>query len=237
MLLFGCHGPGCLSFILGTQRYTLQQIQRIQQLQDIGFHWSISKHNHQQSMELFQQLQTFQEKYHSTKVPIVDSSRSSDGRNSGDNDSKSVKTKDIMDVPDLISPLGRWVKDQRHYYQQRTRTNSNTRVSSPMTDERIALLNEIGFEWSGKRITPYERWLNQYFKLYHHHHHHQQQNQQQTSMGSEDTADISHMPEPSSFWPSARNVSHDPSLQRVSRLGSIHPLCRSNTRRTPPVRR
>jgi bisphosphoglycerate-dependent phosphoglycerate mutase len=24
MLLFGCHGPGCLSFILGTQRYTLQ---------------------------------------------------------------------------------------------------------------------------------------------------------------------------------------------------------------------
>jgi hypothetical protein len=25
MLLFGCHGPGCLSFILGTQRYTLHQ--------------------------------------------------------------------------------------------------------------------------------------------------------------------------------------------------------------------
>jgi hypothetical protein len=31
----------------------------------------------------------------------------------------------------------------------------NLRISSPMTDESIALLNEIGFEWSGKRITPY----------------------------------------------------------------------------------
>jgi hypothetical protein len=27
MLLFGCHGPGYLSFILGTQRYTLQPLE------------------------------------------------------------------------------------------------------------------------------------------------------------------------------------------------------------------
>lgn len=36
-----------------------------------------------------------------------------------------------------------------------------------MTDERIALLDDIGFEWAGKRTTAYEKWLHQYFKLYH----------------------------------------------------------------------
>jgi hypothetical protein len=45
MLLFGCHGPGCLSFILGTQRYTLQhQHLHLSQVQEnpIGFSFAVT---------------------------------------------------------------------------------------------------------------------------------------------------------------------------------------------------
>jgi hypothetical protein len=124
--------------------------ERILLLESIGFQWKVDKYNHALWMEMFTQLQQFQQTYGSTKVPIVDS-----------------KTRGLSTENDPISRLGRWVKDQRHYYnkiQTKHKANDN---NSPMTDQRVELLRSIDFEWSGRRHTDYERWLHQYFQWRH----------------------------------------------------------------------
>ena len=61
-------------------------------------------------------------------------------------------------VPKRQGPLGTWVNTQRNNYRRR-----DAGEHTPLTDERTAVLNAIGFEWDGteakrKNNTNDERW-------------------------------------------------------------------------------
>jgi Helicase associated domain len=169
--------------------------ERIQQLESLkgSFQWSVSRHNQEQWLDMWEQLRQFQAKYVSTKVPILDS-RSGSKRNKKkkkDGNKENDDDDDHTPSTDPISRLGRWVRDQRSYYnrlmiQRRHQTASTISTSSsPMTDERVELLEEVGFEWSGRQTTAHDKWLHQYFKLYYHF-----QQQQQRQEGSGTTGEI-----------------------------------------------
>ena len=93
------------------------------QLNGIGFEWTISEGtglNEKGWQHKFQLLSAFQREHGHCRVP-------------GTLEINSVK-------------LGQWVNAQRQYYKNRTaeKTGKGARI----TDERIAQLNGIGFEWT-----------------------------------------------------------------------------------------
>ena len=121
---------------------------RIAKLESIGFVWELARQDEWEEKwhAMFSELKAFQQKFHSTKVPILDNK---DGTCS-------------------MSSLGRWVKTQR---KQRNRLLRN-QPAPAMTKERLELLESVDFAWKGRRVTDYDKWLNMYFKLFFYHQQH-----------------------------------------------------------------
>ena len=117
---------------------------RISKLKSIGFVWELGRQDEWQErwLSMYAELMAFQEKYESTKVPILDNLEKSNGN-------------------DDLSSLGRWVKVQRMQHSKLMRNQA----APGMTKERLELLKSINFAWSGKRETDYDKWLHMYFKL------------------------------------------------------------------------
>lgn len=63
-----------------------------------------------------------------------------------------------VDDPSLKS-LSKWVRRQREYYKALQEDRK-----SPVTNEQIDLLNEIGFTWNASRHTPVQ-WIQRYNEL------------------------------------------------------------------------
>ena len=124
-------------------------LDRIAKLESIGFVWELARQDEWEEkwLSMFSELEAFQKKYLSTKVPILNNKLLKD-RSSSQECSTSA--------------LGRWVKTQR---KQRSRLLRN-QPAPAMTKERLEMLESIDFAWKGKRVTDYEKWLNMYFKLF-----------------------------------------------------------------------
>lgn len=122
--------------------------ERIAKLESIGFVWELARQDEWEEkwLTMFSELEAFQKKYLSTKVPILNNKFLKDGSSSQECS---------------MSSLGRWVKTQR---KQRNRLLRN-QPAPAMTKERLEMLESIDFEWKGKRVTDYDKWLNMYFKL------------------------------------------------------------------------
>ncbi len=125
--------------------------QRIAKLETIGFVWELARQDEWEEkwLTMFSELEAFQKKYLSTKVPILDN-------------------KDGTSSQESMSSLGRWVKTQR---KQRNRL-LRKQPAPAMTKERLEMLESIDFAWKGRRVTDYDKWLNMYFKLLFYHQQH-----------------------------------------------------------------
>mmetsp|Transcript_9589 Transcript_9589/g.20754 ORF Transcript_9589/g.20754 Transcript_9589/m.20754 type:complete len:755 (+) Transcript_9589:295-2559(+) len=134
--------------------------ERISKLESIGFVWELGRQDEWEEkwLTMFAELKDFEEKYLSTKVPILNN--------------KELKTSDSDDekrsLEDPMSSLGRWVKTQRIQWNKILRKEP----APAMTKERMEMLESIGFAWSGKRVSDYDKWLNMYFKLLFYHQRH-----------------------------------------------------------------
>ena len=60
--------------------------------------------------------------------------------------------------------LGQWIRNQRNAYKNRTLPKEErNNTSSPLTDEQVKLLEDIGMEWDLKK-EPQKRWMRNYEK-------------------------------------------------------------------------
>ena len=66
-----------------------------------------------------------------------------------------------QECDDPITKVGIWVRPQIKEYNK-----FMANKTSMMTEEKIELLNSIGFSWTTKPENDYEKWLHMYFKLY-----------------------------------------------------------------------
>ncbi|VEU37781.1 unnamed protein product [Pseudo-nitzschia multistriata] len=123
--------------------------ERISKLESIGFVWELGRQDEWEEkwLSMFSELEEFQKKYWSTKVPILNN--------------KELNFKSGSGLEDPMSSLGRWVKTQRI---QRNKLLRNE-AAPAMTKERLEMLESIDFAWSGKQASDYDKWLNMYFKL------------------------------------------------------------------------
>lgn len=127
--------------------------ERIAKLESIGFVWELARQDEWEEkwLTMFAELKAFQKKYLSTKVPILNN-----------------KFLGSSSQECSMSSLGRWVKTQRIQHSRLLRNQ----LAPAMTKERLELLESIEFEWRGKRVTDYDKWLNMYFKLFFYHQQH-----------------------------------------------------------------
>lgn len=134
---------------------------RISKLESIGFVWELGRQDEWEEkwLSMYSELEDFHQKYHSSKVPILNNKEQQQFDNNGDGSSN-------MDDP--LSCLGRWVKTQRIQRNKLMRDDP----APAMTKERLQLLQKLDFAWSGKRVTDYDKWLNMYFKLLFYHQRH-----------------------------------------------------------------
>jgi len=130
---------------------------RISKLKSIGFVWELGRQDEWEEkwLTMFAELEAFHGKYLSTKVPILNNK-----------ELKTSETLASLEYP--LSSLGRWVKTQRIQRNKQLRKEP----APGMTKERLRMLQSIGFAWSGKRVTDYDKWLNMYFKLLFYHQQH-----------------------------------------------------------------
>jgi hypothetical protein len=117
--------------------------ERFDRLNSIGIVWELGRQDEYNAswMAKFGELKSFQQKYNSTKAKSV--ARASD---------------------DPISKLGYWVAFQIVDYNKFIANET-----SRFTEEKIELLESMGFSWTLKSENAHDKWLHMYFKLYLYH--------------------------------------------------------------------
>jgi hypothetical protein len=132
----------------GNTEYLIQE--RKDLLNSLGFVWDLGRQPEYDStwMVHFENVKAFKNKYNTTKIG---------GEPSG--------------IRDTLASISRWAHTQRRLYNK-FMANETTAI----TQERIDLLNSIGFAWNLQNKTLHEKWLHRYLQLYWYHSQHNNTN-------------------------------------------------------------